>query len=395
MTLTPRPNYMAGRNEALDQAAGGGLGGTPQPPTIKADGVFTLEDENGLKVGEPQTRLDVIIVGANPHTSRVLWPPYQGKESNEQPICKSDNGVAPSADAQSPQHATCQGCPKAVFNKLNEVTGNMNAECQTRKKLACLVFGWQGVYLLSVPPASLKEYRAYLGELQRMNASVCEIVTRVALDGKILKFEAASWVPETLVPTVMHMVTSDEPKTVVNAFDKPFSPSPYTSGLQAITAKDMKQQRELAARASPYPTQPNPFPPPAPITITSGPAQLRAAGVAAIEKTLSERQFYPAVEQSLRADYDAVNITGGARVLNGSIPVEEPKKRGQGRPAGSRNKEKIVGPGPIASDVFTTVLTDADLNPVKFGVAPVTPPDPKTENLLAKAFSTKFDDIPF
>ena len=196
--LANRPNYIEQTTTlTLNSALGGGLVGA-QPPRISLDNDrFTLFDETGEKhpTVAPSLTLDVVIVGANEHVSRIYYDDYD-RENSAPPVCFSDNGKAPSEQSLQPQHATCFGCPRAAWTKINAL-GNKVPWCQNRKKIAVLVAGaGETVYLLSVPPKSLTHsLQPYMKSLNDQNVPAQWIVTRLTVEDKVLCFDSVGWVP--------------------------------------------------------------------------------------------------------------------------------------------------------------------------------------------------------
>src|SRR6185437_10452546 len=112
----------------------------------------------GMTLAEPTLSLDVVIVSANKNASRQYYDPNKPYDptNSEGPLCWSDNGIGPSKACQQPQAATCASCPQAVWGSaVSKMTGKPIPACSTRKKLAVLVGGQDGMFLLVVPPDSL------------------------------------------------------------------------------------------------------------------------------------------------------------------------------------------------------------------------------------------------
>lgn len=196
-----QPVQLAGRRRAgilSDMQAGLTQ---PMPPSISIRAQrFTLVDAAGVEVPvnlfdqQLGVYLDVVIVGANSGKSRQYYDKPYDPNNPMSPACFSDNGVAPSTNAPSPQHATCNGCPQAAWGaKVSALTGKGIPACSTRKKLAVVVANdpAQLVYLLNIPPASLKALSVYaqtLGQHQIQDAEgvrsadPADVVTRVYFD---------------------------------------------------------------------------------------------------------------------------------------------------------------------------------------------------------------------
>ncbi len=271
--LDKRPNYID-NFPSINFAQGFT---SSQPPRISLTGdKFTLMDELGDVSGtvEPALTLDVVIVGANPNISQVFYEPKKEGESetfDKPPVCFSDNGKAPSEQSLDPQHATCSGCPRKAWTRINAL-GNKVPWCQARKKVAVLVAGaGETVYLLSVPPKSHKDagdgkgmtlqpYQKFL-DGQHPPAPVQCVITRLKIVDKMLRFECVGWVPESSMPFIRETVDGDMPANVVNAFDTPIlslpAPAQLTPGKVHEVAKEAVQAALQAREEPPFggPTQ--------------------------------------------------------------------------------------------------------------------------------------------
>lgn len=254
MTLVARPNYLANRAVAFDDFIGGL--GIAQPPRISLkDDRFTLMDETGMTIAEPTLSLDVVIVSANKNASRQYYDPNKPYDptNSEGPLCWSDNGVGPSVACSQPQAPTCASCPQAVWGSaVSKMTGKPIPACSTRKKLAVLVGGHDGMFLLVVPPDSLGSLKQYMSALAKMPASPEELVTRIKMENKQLVFEAVDWVPESFMAYIAEKIESDDAASIVNRHDEARDPAEFKA-LGAPTA--------AVAQIPPPQPQPAAFPP--------------------------------------------------------------------------------------------------------------------------------------
>src|SRR6266576_7007727 len=90
-------------------------GALPNHLSIR-DNRFTLVSGEGETFQLPTLYIDCIIVGANPVMSRAYYEDSFDPNAVgfAPPDCWSDNGIAPSTEAGSPQHPTCSGCEKSM-----------------------------------------------------------------------------------------------------------------------------------------------------------------------------------------------------------------------------------------------------------------------------------------
>lgn len=365
-----RPAYLqAAGQSAVAAKLAAGLG-TAQPPRISLkDDRFTLLQASGDRhpMIPPALTLDVIFVGANPGASRTYYSGPYDAEGGQAPTCWSDNGVGPSASAQQPQAETCAVCPHSRWEHIN-ANGNKVPACSSNKKIAVLVAGaGDTVYLLSVPPGSLKVLRQYMAHLQGQAVSPDEIVTRVTMESKQLKFDPVDFIPEAAVSLVRRIVESDEPDIVVGAKDKPVVPA-------ALPAPTFAAAPQIA---------------PAPAFAAEPPAPVAPP---VVHETAAEREL-----RELKAKLAAMEAQ--------PAPASEPAKPAR-KPRAARDNETVVGAGPIPAATFAAPATapaepaggfiggPAPAAPASaapaFGVAPSPQAAPSAiEAMLAKAFGTK------
>ena len=194
----------------LAETAATGLGGLMPPHVSILGGRFALVDAGGQRFPLQTMHLDCIIVDINPHVCKTYWGPdpfVPGREDNAPPLCFSDNGVGPSANSAEPQARTCAECElNAWGSATNEQTGKSRKACSDRRKVAVVVLNDQSglCHQLQVPPASLKPFLKYSGQLQAMNApgldrraDMDDVVTRITfVDNKNgeLSFQAIAWI---------------------------------------------------------------------------------------------------------------------------------------------------------------------------------------------------------
>lgn len=150
--------------------------------------------------------LDLVVVLGNPGVNKTFyiksWAPGQEPES---PDCQSSDGIRPSPDVVNKQHATCAGCPQNEWgSKINAVTGGKIKACSDGKRVAVVPAGkLEGdMYQLAIPPASLKDFGAFLKQLNQISPPVAynDVVIRVSFDTEAsypkLKFEPVRYLSE-------------------------------------------------------------------------------------------------------------------------------------------------------------------------------------------------------
>lgn len=136
--------------------------------------------------GEPAPYIEVVVVKGGPaggRTAKVYYDKKYVEGSDEEPTCYSNNGLAPEADAKSPQCKTCAACPHNVWGARITESGNKGKACGDSKRLAVAQADSLGdPMLLRVPADSLKGLSAYNDLLAKRGVPYQGVVTRVSFD---------------------------------------------------------------------------------------------------------------------------------------------------------------------------------------------------------------------
>lgn len=227
-----------------DDVAGGISGAQPPYISIRSS-KFRLVDIGGEEELVHQLHLDVVVLGANQHLSKIFYQPERGYDpaDTSPPDCYSDNGVGPSDRAASPQHATCVACPNNAWgSKISEASGKKVKACSDSKKLAVILAkqtttlkgGIAGaaeagkqVYMLRVPATSMAKLRELAVKAKGAGIPLIGCVIRLTFNAEAsypqVEFQAAGYVDEKLFHHARGLVDSVEVKTAIGADDKPFA----------------------------------------------------------------------------------------------------------------------------------------------------------------------------
>ena len=282
------------RDPALFQAtddAIAGIGGG-MPPYISIRGAkFHLVGADGEEAQVNQLTIDVIVLSGNEHVSKSYYAgaydPAAG--GGVAPTCFSDNGLAPSALAASPQHPTCAGCEKGAWGSKVTPTGSQVKACTDSKKLAVVLASdtpiiingaasvakaYEQVWLLRVPAASMRGWRDYAKEIRGRGVPIIGVVSRLAFDSKAsypaLLFSAVSFVP-----------SEDVFKKLVEKRDQPTT-------AEAIGMNDLPLQSATAALPQTAPSHLRLVQEPA---VVAAPAQIPTVFTPA--QTIPQQQIIP------------------------------------------------------------------------------------------------------
>jgi hypothetical protein len=145
---------------------------------------FTFVDIAGNEQPVQTLYVDVVIVDANEHMSKMYYSTKYDPNNPTPPTCFSDNGVAPSIAAGEPQSATCASCRWNVWgSKISEMGSKVKA-CRDEHKLAIIVPGMpNSMFRLTVPPNSLTNWRAYVAKFLNAGFDMSDVVTRLSFEG--------------------------------------------------------------------------------------------------------------------------------------------------------------------------------------------------------------------
>lgn len=176
--------------------------GSAMPPHVSIGGNrFTLVDAANNEIPVPTfdpkigVYLDACIVDVNDVMSRIYFAgQYDPNAEGVRPDCFSDNGVAPSASANSPQAPTCAACSQALWTKVNN-QGNKVPWCTQKQKTALLIPGMPTLFLLSVPPGSHGLLREYVNLCKGNRVNIANLVTRISFASQgVLQFQAVTYI---------------------------------------------------------------------------------------------------------------------------------------------------------------------------------------------------------
>ena len=392
MPVLQRPAYLQSRAPStLASVLSGGIG-TAQPPRISLkDDRFTLIMPNGERHPQvqPSLTLDVVVVGGNPTASRMFYDARYDPNDAAAPVCWSDNGVGPSVNAATPQSETCAMCDHAIWKHINE-NGKKVPACSTIKKVAVLVpGGGETVFLLQIPPASLKPWRGFLAHLDTLGASIDEVIVRLSLADKTLGFEPVDFLPPNVFEFAQKIAASPEPDVVCGVKDKPRdmalpAPTP-TFGIPAPQPQPAPNGvTQTTERTFTVP----PAPAPQPVVETPEQREAREFAEFAEFKAAKARAEGQPAQPPQPAQF------GGPQpgaVHQGDVQPPEPKQRAL---RGSKKQETVVGAGPIAAGTFSPPAASgfigrgqANATPAGFGMAPPAQAGADIQNALAKAFN--------
>ena len=173
-----------GKESKLSAAMAGGISSGSVPRISIKGGRFRVV-EDGNETVLPTLDLNVVIVGANPRLSKIYyakqWNPDQEPAN---PDCFSLDGIKPDLSATAPQHSQCVDCPHNAWGSRTTPQGTQVKACTDQKRLAVVAYDDVAgpVYLMQVPPASLRALNVYHKELSHRGIPPEVVATRITFD---------------------------------------------------------------------------------------------------------------------------------------------------------------------------------------------------------------------
>ena len=133
--------------------------------------------------GDPRSSIEVVIVKANPHISKIYYDKGYTDGSDAKPTCFSNDGIAPAADAESPQSKKCAICPHNQWGSKISENGSKIKACSDSRRIAVAPAGdLKDTMLLRVPAASLKPLGEYGEMFARKGVPYQAAVTKMSFD---------------------------------------------------------------------------------------------------------------------------------------------------------------------------------------------------------------------
>lgn len=206
------PDLVMVSNDALSGISAGA------PPTISTKGTrFVLKNDGQETVIDGS--INVVILKSRVGVSKTFYVnKYTPGQEPQAPDCSSTDGIKPDG-GDLRQHATCAGCPQNVFGTGTDAQGNPSKgkACTDRKVMAVLYKG--GIYQLSVPPMSLKNFGGYCKLLASRDLFVPAVMTRISFDPTqsfaVFQFDYAGTLDEKSIRAVVEKIQSREVSDII------------------------------------------------------------------------------------------------------------------------------------------------------------------------------------
>jgi hypothetical protein len=226
----------------------------------------------------PRASIEVAIVKASPHLSKVFYEKGYIEGSTEPPDCWSNNGLTPdiAVNPAKKQNPTCATCKQNAWGAKITAAGKASKACADTKRIAVTplndleneVYG--GPMLLRVPPASLSDMKTFNEKMKALGYAYFTIGTRIGFDVsseypklsfsaiRVLTDDEAAIIKELrddprtarVINEVEHEVAATPAEQLTQAFEQP----PKEEPKAAVQEPAKEQPKATAAKATPKAT---------------------------------------------------------------------------------------------------------------------------------------------
>ena len=283
---------------ANDLSANVGGGGFPHL-SIKGK-VWTVvrgkDDRTVVKnsEGDPRSSIEVVIVKANPQISKVYYNKGFVEGSDEKPVCYSNDGIAPAADAAEQQANKCAICPHNQWGSKISENGSKLKSCSDSRRIAVAPVGdLRDPMLLRVPAASLKPLGEYGEMFARKGVPYQAAVTKVSFDPEVaspkLMFKFERFLDADGATAIREIMDSEVVQNIIGAADS--TPAANTPAVAAPAPK--------VAKAAPKPA-------PAPVVEEDDAEEEAPAPAPAPKKAAPKAAPKVAVDDDITSELDSI-----------------------------------------------------------------------------------------
>jgi len=265
-----------------------------------------------------QTKLNVVIVGANPRLSKTFYAKqWDPNDEATGPDCFSLDGIGPDASVSKPENHTCAGCPKNAWGSKISATGQEVKACSDQKRLAIVAAEDPDgpVYLLQVTPAALKGLNQYQKELSVRGIPPEVVVTTLSFDTSAsypkLQFSFGGFLEAPEQSVVDRLFGSDQVQEI--------------TGEKVVTSQAVEVVAPVAAPVAPRP---------APVTVVEEPVApapeasapkrgFGAAKAAPVEEPAPKLKAAAPAQPVAAADQGAMSLADEIASLIGGLDTDD------------------------------------------------------------------------
>lgn len=192
---------------------------------------------------EPASSIEVVIVAANKHRSKVFYASGYTEGSDAKPTCYSNNGVSPEADAEEPQAKKCATCQHNQWGSRVTENGGKGKACADSQRLAVAPIGMiNDPMLLRVPAASLKQLDQFGDTLEKRGVPYQLVATKIGFDYSVahpaLTFKPIGLVDDATAQQIAEIAKSDVVQQIIGVAAAPAAEVAETKPKAVVHVED-------------------------------------------------------------------------------------------------------------------------------------------------------------
>ena len=241
-----------GKQSRLASALSSGMAQGEMFPRISIKGARFRIVEGDSEVVLDQTKLDIVIVGANPNLSKTYYKKKWNPDAEPSaPDCFSLDGIKPHTSAEDPQNDICATCPHNAWGSRVADNGQKLKACSDKKRLAVVAAEDPDgpMYLLEVTPAALKGLNQYQKELSMRGIPPEIVITKIGFDTNAsfpkLQFGFGGFLDEETQEIVDGLFEKPEVKQITGEEDAGISGDPLeTKSMPAIPKAEPEEDED-------------------------------------------------------------------------------------------------------------------------------------------------------
>jgi hypothetical protein len=225
-----------------------------QPPSIGLNGTRFVVKEGGEEKTLNQLTIACVVLRAKANMDKVWYATgFTPGQEPKMPDCFSTNGAAPDPQSVMKQCENCAGCAQNQFGTAKDQNGNFTKgkACTDSKIIAIFTNGT--VYKFKIPPASLKNFAAYVKSLTARNIPLAACQTAIGFDPgfsyPVLTFSFDGMLAAEQVRKVVGLISSEEVMDIINT-PAPKMSLPAPKAAEPVAAPAKEEVIEIAAPVS-------------------------------------------------------------------------------------------------------------------------------------------------
>lgn len=164
MVITKELGYLAELSIGMFDDASYSISTIPNTISIRQNRFWLVSSEGRVSTPDP-LKMQFVTLGVKAPEGRTYYEGAYDPENSAPPDCFSYDGVIPDALGPKRQADTCGACKQSMWGSAtSKLTGAMLPACRQHKDIVIKVMGVEGMWLLRIPPASIRKQWAPLVE---------------------------------------------------------------------------------------------------------------------------------------------------------------------------------------------------------------------------------------